>query len=237
MSGHSHWATIKRKKEKEDSKRGKAFTKMIKEITVAAKTGGGDPAGNPRLRLLIEKARDINMPIDNITRAIKRGTGEIAGVNYEAMTYEGYGPNGMAIIIDTLTDNKNRIVGELRHIFSGKGGNLAESGAVNWMFEKMGVLELTAALSEDDLLEKLIEFDLKDIKHDENFFSIYCDPKSLEAIKHALQSMNIKVEKSEVEWVAKTPISLPDEQAKKAYDLLDALEELDDVQNVYANLE
>lgn len=237
MSGHSHWATIKRKKEKEDSKRGQAFTKMIKEITVAAKAGGGDPAANPRLRLLIEKARDINMPIDNITRAIKRGTGELPGVSYEPMTYEGYGPNGMAIIIDTLTDNKNRIVGELRHIFSGKGGNLAETGAVNWMFEKMGVLELVSTLSEDELLEKLIEFDIKDIKHHESHFSIYCDTKSLEPIKQVLQSMNLKIEKAEVEWVAKTPISLSEDQASKAYALLEALEDLDDVQNVYANLE
>ncbi len=237
MSGHSHWATIRRKKEKEDSKRGQAFTKMIKEITVAAKTGGGDPAGNPRLRLLIEKARDINMPLDNITRAIKRGTGELPGVHYEAITYEGYGPSGSAIIIEALTDNKNRTVGELRHIFSGKGGNLAESGAVSWMFEKMGVIDASGMISEDALLEKLMDFNIKDIRQDGNFFSIYCDPKSLETVKHAVAAIPLKIEKAEVDWVAKTSLSLPEAQAKKAYDLLEALEDLDDVQNVYANLE
>lgn len=237
MAGHSHWATIKRKKEKEDSKRGQAFTKMIKEITVAAKIGGGDPAGNPRLRLLIEKARDINMPIDNITRAIKRGTGELPGVSYEPMTYEGYGPHGIAIIVDTLTDNKNRTVGELRHIFGGKGGNLGESGSVSWMFEKMGVIDATGTISEDELLEKLMDFDIKDVKFDGTYFSVYTDPKSLESVKQAIQALNLKVEKAEVDWVAKNPVNLPEEQAKKAYVLLEALEELDDVQNVYTNLQ
>lgn len=236
MSGHSHWATIKRKKEKEDSKRGQAFTKMIKEITVAAKTGGGDPNGNPRLRLLIEKARDINMPLDNITRAIKRGTGEIPGVSYEPMTYEGYGPYGIAVIVDTLSDNKNRIVGELRHIFTGKGGNLGESGSVAWMFEKMGVIEGSGVITEDELLEKLIEFDLKDFKMDGTLFSIYCDSKSLEPIKQILKQLNLKVEKAEVEWVAKNGMTLPADQAEKAYDFLESLQDLDDVQNVYTNL-
>lgn len=237
MSGHSHWATIKRKKEKEDSKRGQAFTKMIKEITVAAKLGGGDPNGNPRLRLLIEKARDINMPIDNITRAIKRGTGELPGVHYEPMTYEGYGPNGIAIIIETLTDNKNRTVGELRHLFGGKGGNLAETGSVSWMFERMGVIDATGTISEDELLEKLIDFDIKDVKHDGLFFTVYCDPKSVDSVKQALLNLNLKVEKAEVDLVAKTPMNLPDDQAQKAYTLLEALEDLDDVQNVYTNLQ
>ena len=196
MSGHSHWATIKRKKEKEDAKRGQAFTKIIKEITVAAKAGGGDPTGNPRLRLLIEKARDINMPIDNINRAIKRGTGELPGVSYEAMTYEGYGPYGIAVIVDTLSDNKNRIVAELRHIFTGKGGNLGESGSVAWMFEKMGVVDVTGTINEDDLLEKLMDFDIKDVKQDGNFFTIYCDPKSLEAVKKAFNSLESQSRKS-----------------------------------------
>lgn len=236
MSGHSHWATIKRKKEKEDSKRGQAFTKMIKEITVAAKTGGGDPNGNPRLRLLIEKARDINMPLDNITRAIKRGTGEIPGISYESMTYEGYGPYGIAVIVDTLSDNKNRIVGELRHIFTGKGGNLGETGSVAWMFEKMGVIEGSGSTSEDVLLEKLIDFDIKDFTMEGNNFFIYCDTKSIEPIKQILKHLNLKVEKAEIEWVAKNGISLPADQAEKAYDFLESLQDLDDVQNVYTNL-
>ena len=199
MSGHSHWATIKRKKEKEDAKRGQAFTKVIKEITVAAKAGGGDTNANPRLRLLVEKAREINMPIDNINRAIKRGTGELPGVSYEAMTYEGYGPYGIAVIVDTLSDNKNRIVSELRHIFTGKGGNLGESGSVAWMFEKMGVVDVSGTINEDLLLEKLIDYDIKDVKQDGTFFSIYCDPKSVEAVKQTVSSLGLKVEKAEVE--------------------------------------
>lgn len=236
MSGHSHWATIKRKKEKEDSKRGQAFTKMIKEITVAAKTGGGDPNGNPRLRLLIEKARDINMPLDNISRAVKRGTGEIPGISYESMTYEGYGPYGIAVIVDTLSDNKNRIVGELRHIFTGKGGNLGETGSVAWMFEKMGVIEGSGSITEDELLEKLIDFDIKDFTMEGSLFTIYCDAKSLEPIKQILSKLNLKVEKADVEWVAKNNMILPDDQAEKAYDFLESLQDLDDVQNVYTNL-
>lgn len=236
MSGHSHWATIKRKKSVEDAKRGHAFTKVIKEITVAAKTGGGESANNPRLRLLIEKARDINMPLENITRAIKRGTGELPGVSYESMIYEGYGPNGIAIIVDTLTDNKNRIVAELRHIFTGHGGNLAETGAVSWMFEKLGVIDIKSNLTEDQLLEKLIDYDIKDIKADGTYFTIYCDPKSMEPIKQVLTKLDLKVEKSEVELVAKNEIELPATQAEKAYEFLEKIQDLDDVQNVYTNL-
>ena len=235
MSGHSHWATIKRKKEKEDSKRGQAFTKLIKEITVAAKAGG-DPAGNPKLRLLIEKARDINMPLDNIQRAIKRGTGELPGVSYEPMMYEGYGPHGIAVIVDTLSDNKNRIVSELRHVFTGKGGNLGESGSVAWMFEKMGVLDIHGSISEDQLLEKLIDYDIKDVKNNGTFITVYCDPKAVELVKKALLDLALRVEKAEVEFVPKNTMELPEEQAKKAYEFLENLQDLDDVQNVYTNL-
>lgn len=235
MSGHSHWATIKHKKSKEDAKRGQAFTKLIKEITVAAKSGG-DPSGNPRLRLLIEKARDINMPLDNISRAIKRGTGELPGVVYEPMVYEGYGPNGIAVVVETLSDNKNRTIAELRHIFAGKGGNLGETGTVAWMFEKMGTLDVKGEISEDALLEKLIEFDIKDVKHDGSFFTVYCDPKSLEAVKAAITGMNLKIEKAELEWVPKNTMALPKDQAEKAYEFLESLQDLDDVQNVYTNL-
>jgi YebC/PmpR family DNA-binding regulatory protein len=236
MSGHSHWATIKRKKEKEDSKRGQAFTKVIKEITVAAKTGGGDPNGNPKLRLLIDKARDINMPLENIQRAIKRGTGELPGVSYEPMTYEGYGPYGIAVVVDTLSDNKNRIVSELRHVFTGKGGNLGESGSVAWMFEKMGVIDVSGTITEDALLEKLMDFDVKDLKQDGTIFTVYCDPKALLSIKKVLTDNTLKVEKAEVDWVPKNMMSLPDDQAQKAYEFLESLQSLDDVQNVYTNL-
>ena len=236
MSGHSKWSQIKHKKAITDAKRGQAFTKLIKEITIVARQGGGDPATNARLRLLIEKAKDINMPLDNITRAIKRGTGELPGVHYEAMMYEGYGPYGIAIIIDALTDSKNRTVAELRHLFSGKGGNLAESGAVGWMFEKMGVIDCSGTINEDALLEKLIDFDVKDLKHTNNNFTIYCDPKSLEAIKQKIVALGLKVEKAETEWVAKNTVALASEQEEKAYEFLESLQDLDDVQNVYTNL-
>lgn len=236
MSGHSHWATIKHKKAKEDAKRGQAFTKLIKEITVAARAGGGDVTSNPRLRLLIEKARDVNMPLDNINRAVKRGTGELPGVTYESMTYEGYGPSGIAVLIDTLTDNKNRTVAELRHLFSGKGGNLGETGSVGWMFEKMGVLEVNSTITEDALLEAFMDYDIKDVQSDGGFFTIYCDPKSLEAVKQASTQLGLKIEKAEVEWVPKIATTLPEEQAQKAYEFLSALQDLDDVQNVYTNL-
>lgn len=237
MSGHSKWSTIKHKKAIEDSKRGKAFTKIIKEITVAARVGGGDANANPRLRTLLDKAKALNMPIDNAIRAIKKGTGELPGTHYEAYTYEGYGPNGIAVIVDILSDNKNRSVAELRHLFTGKGGNLAESGAVNWMFEKMGVIKASgSSITEDEVLEKLLDYEINDIKNDDNFFSIYCSLKSLDSVKNAIEKAGLKVESAEVEWVAKNTVSLPDDQSNKAVEFLSALEDLEDVQNVYTNL-
>jgi YebC/PmpR family DNA-binding regulatory protein len=237
MSGHSKWATIKRKKAVIDAKRGKAFTKIIKEISVAARVGGGDPDGNPRLRTLLDKAKALNMPVENAVRAIKKGTGELPGQSYEPCTYEGYGPNGIAVIVDALTDNKNRTVAELRHIFTAKGGNLGETGSVNWMFEKMGVIKAEGSnISEDDLLEKLFNYEIHDIKRDENFFSIYCSVKSLEQVKQAIEKEQLKVDSAEIEWVAKNNVALPDTQSEKAVEFLTALEDLDDVQNVYTNL-
>lgn len=237
MSGHSKWSTIKHKKAKEDAKRGKAFTKLIKEITVAARIGGGDPNGNPRLRLLIDKAKEINMPLENTTRAIKKGTGELPGQTYEEYTYEGYGPNGIAVIIDTLTDNKNRMAAELRHLFSSKGGSLGESGSVSWMFEKMGVVKAEdKGISEDDLLEKLIDFDIHDIQIGDGWVSIFCDPKSLEKVKSCIAALGLKIESAQVEWVPKTSIAVPEAQAEKSYEFLSALDDHDDVQNVYTNL-
>jgi YebC/PmpR family DNA-binding regulatory protein len=169
MSGHSKWATIKRKKAAVDAKRGKEFTKLIKEITVAAR-GGGDPAGNPRLRLLMDKAKEINMPLDNVSRAIKRGTGEMPGVSYEEQMYEGYGPHGIAVVLETLTDNKNRTVAEIRRLFSSQGGSLAESGAVSWMFTRLGVVEVSGAQSEDQLLELLLDYE-ESVDHEKFFLS------------------------------------------------------------------
>lgn len=238
MSGHSKWSTIKRKKAVIDAQRGKAFTKIIKEISVAARVGGGDPNANPRLRTLLDKAKALNMPIENATRAIKKGTGELPGTHYEAYTYEGYGPHGIAIIVETLSDNKNRTVAEMRHLFGAKGGSLGETGSVNWMFERMGVVKATGShLSEDELLEKLFDYEINDIKSDDNFYSIYCSVKSLDQVKQAVEKIGLKVESAEIEWVAKTTIPLSDEQSEKALELLSALEDQEDVQNVYTNLE
>ena len=237
MSGHSKWANIKHKKATADKKRGKAFTRLSKEISVAARLSGGDPTGNPHLRQLMDKARDINMPMDTITRAIKRGTGELPGVHYEEQMYEGYGPYGIAVIVETLTDNKNRTVADMRRFFSLSGGNLAEGGAVSWMFKKLGVVRAEGeGLTEDQLLERLIEFDVKDITSDDKLFVITCNPKSLDAIKQDLINTGFKVTSAELEWVADNPANLEGSQAEKAINFLDDLEEHDDVQDVYTNL-
>jgi len=237
MSGHSKWSTIKHKKAKEDAKRGQAFTKLLKEITLAARMGGGNPDGNPRLRLLIDKAKAINMPLENTQRAIKKGTGELPGVSYEPFTYEGYGPYGTAVMIDTLSDNKNRTVAELRHAFAMKSGNLGENGSVSWMFERLGVITCAAnSLSEDDMIELLLDYDVKDVKIEDGMFTINCNMKAIDQVKKAIEDKGLKVEEAEFEWVAKTPVELSDEQSEKVYEFLEALQDLEDVQNVYANL-
>lgn len=237
MSGHSKWANIKHKKAKEDAKRGKEFTKLVREITIAAKSGG-DPAGNPRLRHLVDEAKDINMPQENIQRAIKKGTGELPGVSYEAITYEGHGPGGTAIMIEVLTDNKNRVVADLRHIFSRNGGVLAESGAINWMFQRQGIIRALAPtrMTEDDLFEKLINFDIKDISLEDNTFTISVQLHSLHEVTEAIKNLDIKIEKSQVEWIAENLLTLENEAEEKAFNLLEKIEEYDDVQNVYTNI-
>ncbi len=236
MSGHNKWSQIKYKKAKEDSKRGKAFTKLIKEITVCAKEGGGEPAGNARLRALIEKAKEINMPLDNITRAIKRGSGELPGVHYDAYTYEGYGPHGIAVLVETLSDNKNRTVADLRHLFSKGSGNLGELGSVNWMFKKLGVIRGTGKLTEDQILEALMDYDITDISHDGAIITISCDPKSLDAVKTELKKIGLTIDNADLEWVAQNTIPLSEEQSNKAIEFLSQLEDHDDVQAVYTNL-
>jgi len=237
MAGHSKWANIRHKKSREDAKRGKAFTKLIKEITVAARLGGGDPDSNPKLRQLVDKAKEINMPKENIIRGIKKGTGELPGVQYEQMQYEGYGPFGVAVLVQALTDNKNRTVAELRHLFSSKGGNLGESGSVNWMFQHRGVVRTEIQnMSEDELFEKLIDFDIVDITKDESLFSVVCEVKALDAVKKGLESLGFSIQSAELEWVPKDNTTLPDDQAQKAYEFLSLLDDHDDVQNVYTNL-
>ena len=237
MSGHSKWSTIKHKKAALDAKRGKIFTKIIKEISVAARTGGGDPASNPRLRFLLEKARSVNMPQDNMVRAIKKGTGELAGQQYEAHTYEGYGPAGMAVIVEVLTDNKNKAVAELRHVFSRDGGNVGETGSVNWMFERSGVIHVTGAgLTEDLLLDQLLEYPVKDIEQEDGTFIVTTEPHACDKVKQALLDAHYTVKEAELEWVPKTMIELTGDNESKAIQFLQKLEELDDVQNVYANI-
>jgi YebC/PmpR family DNA-binding regulatory protein len=238
MSGHSKWSTIKHKKAILDAKRGKKFTKLIKEITVAARLGGGDAVGNPRLRLLLEKAKEINMPMENATRAIKKGTGELPGQAYEAQTYEGYGPHNIAVMIDVLTDNKNKAIAELRHVFSRNGGHIADAGAVAWMFQRAGIISGTGTITEDQLLENLLDYDIVTISVEDDTFTIVCDPKSLEQIKDTLtKKLGLHVEESELGWHAANKITLDQTQAEEVLEFLQAVEELDDVQNLYTNME
>lgn len=237
MAGHSKWKQIKHKKALLDAKKGKQFTKLIKEISIAARAGGGDPSGNARLRFLLEKSKEINMPQDNAIRAIKKGTGELPGQQYEHMTYEGYGPHNVAVIVEVLTDNKNKAIAEIRHAFSRNNGRIAENGSVSWMFTRAGVIHVTGSTSEDQLLELLLDYEIENIEQDEGTFIVTCDPKSVEEVKTALTQAGLKVTEAELEWLPKNSIELSEEEEQKALDFLSALEELEDVQNVYTNLE
>ncbi|MGA2668238.1 MAG: YebC/PmpR family DNA-binding transcriptional regulator [Ignavibacteria bacterium] len=239
MSGHSKWATIKRKKAATDAARGKAFTKYIKEITIAARTGGGDPNGNPRLRLAIQNAKSNNMPADNITRAIKKGTGELEGVHYEEIVYEGYGPGGVALLIESVTDNRNRTVSEIRHLMGRNGGNLAESGAVIWNFERKGVITVPKGnFSEDDILNVILDAGADDLIQEEEFFDITTSHDNLEKVRKALEASGLpglKVEKASLQFIAKTTMRVEGKEAEQTLRLISALEDHDDVQNVFTN--
>jgi YebC/PmpR family DNA-binding regulatory protein len=239
MSGHSKWATIKRKKAVTDQKRGNLFTKLVKEITIAAKMGGGDPTGNPRLRLAIDTARANSMPVDNIQRAIKKGTGELDGVSYEEITYEGYGPGGIALIIETATDNRNRTVADVRHLMSRNGGSLGENGSVAWMFNRKGSIDVPkSAMSEDDLLELLLDAGLEELEsEDEQFFMVLTDVKDMELAKKALENAGIPFENARMDVLPDNYVELDVEDARKALKLIDALENSDDVQAVYSNMD
>ena len=238
MSGHSKWATIKHKKGAADAKRGKVFTRLIKEITIAAKSGGGDPDGNPRLRTAILAAKAENMPADNIKRAIQRGTGELEGLSYDEITYEGYGPGGVAIIVDVLTDNKNRAVSEIRHAFSKNGGNLGAEGAVAWMFSKKGVISIAKdEADEDKLMEIVLESGAEDLNDEGEHWEILCDPKDFEAVTNALKAAKIPTETAEVTKIASTYTKLEGSQANAMMRLLETIEDLDDTQNVYSNFD
>ncbi|WP_290660309.1 YebC/PmpR family DNA-binding transcriptional regulator [Ignavibacterium sp.] len=236
MSGHSKWATIKRKKAALDAKKGKIFTKLIKEITIAARQGGGDPAGNPRLRLAIDNAKAENMPAENIERAIKKATGELEGVTYHELTYEGYGPAGVAMLVEVATDNKNRTVAEVRHIFSKHGGSLGETGSVAWMFERKGVITIPKQnKSEDDILSIVLDAGAEDLQTEEEFYEITTTVENFESVRKALQENNLKVDNASLQWIAKNTIEVKGEDAEKVMKLIEALEDCDDVQNVYSN--
>jgi len=237
MSGHSKWATIKHKKGALDAKRGKIFTRLIKEITIAAKQGGGDPDGNPRLRGAIAAAKAENMPADNIKRAIQRGTGELEGVSYEEITYEGYGPGGVAVIVDVLTDNKNRAVSEIRHAFSKNGGNLGAEGAVSWMFTKKGVIAVDKSVNEEKLTEVVLEAGADDLSDEGEHWEILTDPSAFDAVANAVKAAKLETTLSEITMIASTYTKLEGSVAAQMIRLLEALEDLDDVQNVYSNFD
>jgi len=238
MSGHSKWHSIKHKKASADAKRGKLFTRLIKEISVAARLGGGDVDANPRLRAAVQTAKGANMPQDNIKRAIMKGTGELPGQIYESISYEGYGPGGVAVLIEVLTDNKNRTVAELRRIFSKQGGNLAETGSVQWMFERKGSIAINQKeVSEEQLLEIVLEAGAEDIESQEDIFNVSTSIENLEAVKQALQSAGVKIESAELTMITQTDVRLENKQAEQMLRLMDALEDSEDVGNVYANFD
>ncbi|MCC6763377.1 MAG: YebC/PmpR family DNA-binding transcriptional regulator [Deltaproteobacteria bacterium] len=236
MSGHSKWSTIKHKKAAKDAKRGKIFTKLIKEITVAARMGGGDVNANPRLRTAVTTARAQSMPTDNIERAIKKGTGELEGVTYEEVQYEGYGPAGVAIMLQILTDNRNRTVAEIRNLFGKNGGNLGENGCVGWMFSKKGVITVDkSASAEDKLFEVALEAGADDIEDVGEAFEVTTPPEALEDVKNALDQAGIATTSAEVTMVAQNTITVRGSDAEQTIKLLEALEDHDDVQKVSAN--
>lgn len=236
MSGHSKWSTIKRKKSVIDSKRGKLFTKLIKEITIAARDGGGNPDGNPRLRLAIDAAKSANMPADNIERAIKKATGELEGVNYEEITYEGYGPGGAAILIETVTDNKNRTVSEIRHLFTRNNGRLAESGSVNWMFDRKGIITLDKnQIGEDNLMMLVLDAGADDMISNGDYFEIQTSLENFDKVRKALLEKNLNLESASLQMIPQNLASVEGNDNAVVIKLLESLEDLDDVQNVYTN--
>ena len=238
MSGHSKWATIKHKKAATDAKRGRVFTRIIREITIAARIGGGDPNSNPRLRTAIAAAKNENMPNENIERAVLRGTGQLEGEQYEEAMFEGYGPGGVGMLIQVVTTNRNRIVGEFRHLMSKNGGNMAEAGAVGWMFHRKGEVTVPKeAASEDKLLELALDAGAEDVKDDGSSWYIVTPPESLEAVKEALGKAGIKPTSAELAMVPQNYIKLTGPQATQMLRLVEALEEHDDVQHVYANFD
>lgn len=238
MSGHSKWSSIKHKKGAADAKRGKIFTKLIKEITVAARMGGGDPDGNPRLRSAILAAKAENMPKDNIERAIKKGTGELEGVSYDEITYEGYGPGGVAMLIECLTDNKNRTVADIKYIIDRHGGNLGEPGCVAWMFDKTGIIVFERdKVDEEKLLDLALEAGAEDVKEGDEEFEVIISPSEFESVKSAFEDAGLEYSVAEISMIPQNTVNLEGKKAEQMLNLVEALEDNDDVNNVYANFE
>ncbi len=238
MAGHSRWAQIKRKKAVADSRRGKLWTKLLKEITVSARLGGGDPDGNPRLRAAVLEARAANMPQENIERAIKRGSGQLEGVSYEELTYEGYAPGGVAVLVEAMTDNRNRTVGELRHLFTRHGGNLGENGCVGWMFGKRGYFVLPrGAGSEEAIMDLALELGAEDVRTEEDAYELFSSPEDYAAVAAALEERGLPVESKSLAMIPQSTIALPAAEAQRVFRLLESLEDHDDVQHVWSNLE
>jgi YebC/PmpR family DNA-binding regulatory protein len=238
MSGHSKWSTIKRKKGKADAQRGRLFTKIIREITVAAKEDGGDPAANPRLRTAIESAKAANMPTSNIEKAVKRGTGELPGVNYEECAYEGYGPQGVAIMVETLTDNKNRTTSEIRHILSKHGGHLGEVGCVSWMFHQQGsIIVDKGTAGEDEVMTAALEAGAEDVRDEKDYFEVVTAPADLDRVKRAFDAKGLAYSSSQLTRNPQTYMKVEGKHATQILRIMDALEDQDDVQKVYANFD
>ncbi|SHO44461.1 YebC/PmpR family DNA-binding transcriptional regulator [Desulfopila aestuarii] len=239
MAGHSKWANIKHRKGAADAKRGKIFTRLIKEITVAARMGGGDIDGNPRLRAAVTTAKTVNMPKDNIARAIKKGTGEIEGEVYDEILYEGYGPGGVAVLVECMTDNRNRTVADIRHFFAKSNGNLGESGCVAWMFDKKGTIRIEKSdISEEELMDLALEAGAEDVVEEDNGFQVLTAPEEFETVREALEQAGVTMGDAEISMVPKNTIEVTDENvAKSLMKLLENLEDHDDVQNVHANFD
>ncbi len=240
MSGHNKWSTIKHKKAREDAKRGKVFTKIIRELTVSAREGGGDPDGNPRLRAAVQAAKAANMPADNIKRAIQRGTGELPGVTYEAVTYEGYGPGGVAVMLDVLTDNRNRTTAEVRHLFSRHGGNLGENGCVGFLFARKGQLLVPRSedLDEDTAMEKAIEAGAEDLDTDDpDYYRVLTAPDELHQVRESLEAENVTIESVGFDMQPSTTVQLDEARSAQMLRLMEAFDDHDDVQDVWANFD
>ena len=238
MSGHSKWSTIKHKKGATDAKRGKIFTKVIKEITVAARIGGGDVDGNPRLRLAVQKAKEVNMPQENLIRAIKKGTGELEGVQYQEISYEGYGPGGVAIFMEVMTDNKNRTIGELRAILDKNGGNMGENGCVAWIFEKKGIITIMISeKDEEELLELVMDAGGDDLQTVDDYYEITTSVESFESVRKAIENSGLKVQSAQLTRIPQNTVNVEEKNCKSLLRLMDMLEDHDDIQKVYSNFD